>query len=291
MGLESKSILALVDEEAVRSSVETSVKPLVKTLIFAKNSNEAQSKLNNQQFDAIILRTKAPVMGEQRGVFNWSLTNKDYKLVPWIVLGKDVENEEVVIKNNHVKFLPDPSDPTLLVKMLSSVFFTVPPKGSASIDVEFINPLVKAVIEVLKTMSQLELQRDTPFVKLPGQASTIQPDISGVIAMNSNFFLGSLAISFEEKLILKIFEKMLGTKATTLNDDVKDCVSEITNVIFGNAKRDLNAIGHTIAAALPSVVTGKNHEIRHSITGHCICVPFSCADGKLNVECMISAKR
>jgi chemotaxis protein CheX len=83
---------------------------------------------------------------------------------------------------------------------------------------------------------------------------------------------------------------MLGSEAQEINDDVKDCVSELTNIIFGNAKRDLNAAGHTISAALPSVITGKGHEIRHAVQGICLVIPFSSTFGKVNVETVINTQ-
>ncbi len=188
-----------------------------------------------------------------------------------------------------MKFIPDAGDTASLGKMLEGVFFDTGGSDKApTIDVNFINPIVSAVATVIKTMAAIDLQREAPFIKKSPNETSLKGDISGIIAMNSNRFVGSMAISFEQTLILKVFQNMLGTQAKDINDDVKDCVSELTNIIFGNAKRDLNAAGHTISAALPSVITGKGHEIRHSVTGVCLVIPFKSEFGRVNIETVIN---
>ena len=292
MSLNEKILLFLIDDDAVAAEVEKAIGGSVKRIIRAKNSDEAISKASNQVFDGFLLRLKNPIFENPKGAFLWSLDQEKYKKSPWIVLGKDIENDQVLIKNNHVKFVEDFKNTDMLIKMLGGVFFTTGTgaKGPA-IDVSFINPIVTAVAEVIKTMAQIELKRETPFIKQPGATSGIKGDISGVIAMNSDRFVGSMAISFEEELILKIYKNMLGSELKQINDDVKDCVNEMTNIIFGNAKRDLNATGHTINAALPSVITGKGHEIRHAIQGLCLVIPFSAPEGKVVVECVINTEK
>ena len=292
MSVSDKAVLILSDDPATAERVTEAVRPLVKHLVLAQNSAEAMQKAATQPFDCIILRLAQPSIPDPAQFFTWCQAKKSFQKVPWIVLGKDIENEEIVVKNDHVKFLEKPDDGAGLIRILNGVFFNAGHDASKppSIDVNFINPIVKAVSEVIKSMAQIELKRGAPFLKKTGDAATALGDISGIIAMNSDKFLGSMAFCFEKKVVLKIYENMLGTKSETINDDVKDAVSEMTNIIFGNAKRDLNAAGHTIAAALPSVITGPKHEIRHSVSGHCFCIPFTCDEGRIVVECVISPK-
>lgn len=287
MSITEKSILLLSNDPAQTAATMEALKPMVRSLLVAKNTADAVQKASNQDFDAIILRMNTPILSDPKEFFHWCLRSKAHKTTPWVVLGKDVEDEQIVVTHNFIKFVQDPAQPMQLVKILEGIFFN---PASGSIDVGFINPLMAAVVETIKTMAQMELKREAPFVRRSTSQAAPAGDISGIIAMNSNFFLGSLAISFQEKVIFKVFENMLGTKVNSMTDDVKDCVSEITNIIFGNAKRDLNAAGHTIAAALPSVIIGKDHRISHALNGTCICVPFTCLEGRILVECMISPK-
>jgi len=156
---------------------------------------------------------------------------------------------------------------------------------SASLDAHYIKPFVDAVVTVIETMSQVKLTRQTPFIKRPGVQKPVPVgDITGIVAMNSDRYVGSMALCFQEPLMLEIFNKMIGGSATSINDDVKDAVAELTNIVFGHAKRDLNALGHSIKPAIPTVITGKNHEVRHSVEGLCVVIPFESIFGHVLVE-------
>jgi chemotaxis protein CheX len=175
-----------------------------------------------------------------------------------------------------------------LIKLLEGILFSA--GQAAELDVSLINPLVGAVVNTLKSMASIELKRGTPFVRKPNDKSPTGVDVTGLVAMNSDRFLGSLAISFEEPAVLHVYEKMLGQPQKTISDDVKDCVAEMSNIIFGHAKKELNEAGHTILPAIPSIVTGKNHEIRHNVQGTCLVIPFETSSGRIVVECVISPK-
>jgi len=56
---------------------------------------------------------------------------------------------------------------------------------------------------------------------------------------------------------------MLDEKFTEINDDIKDAVGEITNMISGDARKRLEAEGFKITAAIPTVISGKDHETKH----------------------------
>ena len=288
MTLLEKSVLMYSNDDAVISKTSDAMKPILKSFVSARSFPEATAKAKNQQFDCIILRMNKPILKEKADLFEWMRNQKDYKKTPWIVMGSDVENQEIVIEHNHVKFVEQAEDIGLLLKILQGVFFS--PVTNNRIDVNFVNPFVTAISTVLKTMASTELKMEAPFIRKPNQSMPSQADISGIIAMNSNFFLGSMALCFQDSLILKVYERMLGAASATINDEVKDAVCELTNIIFGHAKRDLNALGHTIAAALPSVIVGKNHEVHHSVAGTCICIPFSSPDGTLRVELVLGPK-
>lgn len=284
------STLVVCQDPELQSQIAAALKPVVRSVICLSNPADAISKAMNQEFDLIVYRTLQPSLKDPRGFFEWSLSHKTAKNTPWIVLGKDVESPEALLDKPQVKFLEDFKNQENLVQIIRTLFYK-PAKanGGPALDVSFINPIVKAVVEVLASMGKLEFTRGTPFLKKPNDPVTAQGDISGIIAMNSNRFIGSLAICFQSSAILEVYKNMLGSSPAAINDDVKDAVAELTNIIFGNAKRDLNVLGHTIAPAIPSVVTGKNHEIRHSVKGHCICIPFESKQGKLVVEYVIAS--
>jgi chemotaxis protein CheX len=147
-------------------------------------------------------------------------------------------------------------------------------------DVRFINPFLEGTISVLKTMAFVEPKPGKPHLRKDSKATG---DVSGIIGLTGSA-TGSLALSFSEKCILKIVNNMLGEKITEINGDIRDAVGEITNMISGDARKRLEADGFKIIAAIPTVVSGKDHEIRHVLAGASIIIPFEINEGSFVVD-------
>jgi chemotaxis protein CheX len=146
---------------------------------------------------------------------------------------------------------------------------------------EFINPFIAALLNVLQTMAQTELIPGKPKKKSDKQA---KGDISGLIGMVGDNIHGSMSISFDEGLVLEIMHKMLGEKPDSIDSDVQDMVGEITNMICGGAKNELDQKGYDFGMATPIVVSGKNHTINHQVDGKKMVMPFSHESGNLYLE-------
>jgi chemotaxis protein CheX len=145
---------------------------------------------------------------------------------------------------------------------------------------EFINPFLEATLSVLKTMAFLEPTAGKPFIKKNVSASG---DISGIVGI-TGMAEGSLCLTFSKGCILHICSKMFGEEQKEINDEVKDAVGELTNVISGDSRRRLQEIGYTFQGAIPSVVSGPGHEVRHMTKGPILSIPFSSPAGNFIVE-------
>jgi chemotaxis protein CheX len=145
---------------------------------------------------------------------------------------------------------------------------------------DFINPFLEGTITVLKTMAFVEPKAGKPFLKKSEKAIG---DVSGIIGMTGSA-KGSLALSFSEKCILKIVSNMLGEEYTSINGDITDAVGEITNMISGAARQDLEKQGYTVRAAIPTVISGKSHQISHVLGGPSIIIPFDIDEGSFVVD-------
>ena len=139
-------------------------------------------------------------------------------------------------------------------------------------NVEFINPFLAAGINVLKTMAFLHPKHGEPFVKKVGEPSL--GDISGIVGLTGPV-KGSIAVSFSEAAILAIVSNMFSEPVIEINAEVKDAVGELSNMICGDARRILGEKGYAFAAAIPTVVVGKRHEIVHVVPGASIVIPFT----------------
>ena len=139
-------------------------------------------------------------------------------------------------------------------------------------NVAFINPFLEATVKVLQTMAFTEPHVNEPFLK--ARTPLAQGDITGIVGLTGDMH-GSLAVSFSEAAILQVVSNMFGEVYKEINDDVRDAVGEITNMICGDARRSLAEQGHQFQAAIPTVIDGKGHKICHPFSGPVLVIPFA----------------
>ena len=149
------------------------------------------------------------------------------------------------------------------------------------INVDFINPFLESLLNVLSTMAQTEATHSKPSIKT---SSIAKGDVTGIIGLVGNKVIGSFSITFTEAAILDITNKMLGESITKIDETVTDLVGEVTNMVTGGAKRLLADIGHDFDMATPTVIAGANHEIHHQCQGRIIQIPFKSKIGAFFVE-------
>jgi chemotaxis protein CheX len=147
-------------------------------------------------------------------------------------------------------------------------------------DVKLINPFINATINVLETMAFVTVAAGKPYVKKDNLAVG---DVSGVLGL-TGIANGTIAVTFEEKCILNVVSNMFGETMSELNNEIADAVGELTNMISGQARRELEQIGKIFKAAIPSVVTGRNHSIIHYSEGPKIAIPFKTDNGDFTIE-------
>jgi len=137
-------------------------------------------------------------------------------------------------------------------------------------------------------MAFIEPIAGKPYLK---QDQVATGDVSGIIGLTGDA-RGSLAITFTSPCIIAILHAMLGEQYTEINADVMDAVGELTNMISGDARKRLEGEGFIVTAALPTVVSGKDHVIKHVLGGPSIIIPFSTTHGMFVVDvCIVNSNR
>jgi chemotaxis protein CheX len=154
-------------------------------------------------------------------------------------------------------------------------------------NVKIINAFIDSTVKVIKTMAFIQSTAGPPFLKKDDAA---RGDVSGIIGFTGSV-VGSLAVSFSGECILKIASSMLGEEMTTINRDIEDAVGEITNMISGDARKELQNEGLIITAAIPTVVSGKDHLIKHVLGGPSIAVPFTTDNGSFVIDFCIKENK
>ena len=150
-------------------------------------------------------------------------------------------------------------------------------------DVSLVNPFIEAVVHVLSSMACTEAQAGKPYLKKDNVA---KGDVTGIVGLTGEA-RGTISVSFTEECILSIVSNMFGEKMRELNEEVRDAVGEILNIVSGQARRKLEIAGRTLKGAIPTVITGQNHTITHITRETVIAVPFKTQYGEFTIEVCI----
>ena len=153
-------------------------------------------------------------------------------------------------------------------------------------DVRFINPFLDGTAEVLSKMAHVKPVAGKPFAKSNDSA---YGDVSGIIGMTGDA-IGSLALTFSEECIIGIVSNMVGETYTEINKDVMDAVGELTNMISGASRKLMEKDDLKVFAAIPSVIFGKDHSVRHVIRGMSIVIPFHTESGDFVIDVCLQSQ-
>ena len=91
-------------------------------------------------------------------------------------------------------------------------------------NVNFINPFLQSLLNVISTMASMDLTPGKPQIKVDNLA---KGDVSGLIGLVGPQTKGSLSITFEQKLVLQIMQNMLGENPGKINEEVTDLEAKL----------------------------------------------------------------
>jgi chemotaxis protein CheX len=112
----------------------------------------------------------------------------------------------------------------------------------------------EAVREIFTTMVCLDI---TILAEAkPGEID--ERMLSGMIGLAGDL-QGSVLIHLPEPVAIAITNAFLGLELTAVDEDVKDAVGELTNMVAGSIKYLLPDQGQEIDLAIPSVVAGRGY--------------------------------
>jgi chemotaxis protein CheX len=144
--------------------------------------------------------------------------------------------------------------------------------------VEYINPFITSLRRTFETMLGCEARRGALSVKGDCHASHL---ISGVIGLTGKA-VGTVVLSLSEQVALKAASVLLMAEMAAVNEEVLDAVGELTNMIAGAAKAQLEEL--EMRVSLPNVITGRDHLIHFPSNVTPIVIAFDTDWGPLSVE-------
>ncbi|MBN1916564.1 MAG: chemotaxis protein CheX [Verrucomicrobia bacterium] len=148
------------------------------------------------------------------------------------------------------------------------------------IKVDYINPFIHSMLNVLETMASTKARIGKPFLKTSDEPIS---DISGSIGLTGDA-AGSVIVNFSKDLACQIVSKMLGENHAELDATVRDGVGEIANMVAGGAKGEMQAMNINFSIALPMVTIGRELTHSHPPDVTCVVVPFTTDVGDFTIE-------
>lgn len=109
-------------------------------------------------------------------------------------------------------------------------------------------------------------------------------DVSGVVGFVQEKLEGTLTTCFNMKTIHHVLPRLLGDDVVVTQDIAMDAVGEITNMIFGQIKTEMNQRGHHLRFGMPSVITGSGHFISQMHQGRYMIMNFEIEDGFFQIH-------
>lgn len=156
-----------------------------------------------------------------------------------------------------------------------------------SANVESINPFISAAQSVLRDVAQIYTKTGKPHLKNPEYEGVIIAVIIGI----TGEMHGQVILSLKEDVACNIASHMLkGLPVPVLNDMAKSAVSELANMILGNAATILSTNGISIDITPPNLVIGSNLSFTVS-DSKTVCVPLDNDDGTTLIDLNIAIRK
>lgn len=154
----------------------------------------------------------------------------------------------------------------------------------STFNVDHINPFLIASSKILKEMCFIDTKVGKPFLKDP-----IFMDNTLIIIIGfTGKMKGQVMIAFEHDIACDIASKMIMMPVTEMNDFSISAISELGNMILGNAATIFSTKGIDIDITPPTIGKGTM-SFSHALSQN-ICIPMDYEDGK-KIEINIAIKK
>ncbi|HND86639.1 MAG TPA: chemotaxis protein CheX, partial [Pseudobdellovibrionaceae bacterium] len=259
-------------------------------VVEASDAPNALERARNRSFDIVML---PEALEKMSGSFLIQKIEEIKSMEPpkhYLLVHDPAKGELPKINLNNLTVLPPQADAAALEEVFKKVLVSTakapstPRRAAFKMDVNFINPFIESTIEVLAKTCNTKAKKTKVFIR---DKDTISGDISALVGMVSPTFKGSMGIAFERTTFIYVANNMLGEKATQITTENQDAAGEICNQVFGRTKTVLNEMGHAVQPAIPSVIVGDRHRVKHLVDGPVIAVQFETEGGYFIVEATV----
>jgi chemotaxis protein CheX len=131
--------------------------------------------------------------------------------------------------------------------------------------------IIDATTEVFSTMLMVDLEVGKT---IEGRGGDIPANITSMIGLGKDI-RGMLAVHCPASVAKDITGSFLGMEVTELDEDVKDAIGEIANMVAGNMKISFAEDGKAIEIAIPTTIIGDSFRTSGMFGAHRVVVPFT----------------
>ncbi len=148
--------------------------------------------------------------------------------------------------------------------------------------VEYINPFVEAAFSIMQEVLQEEVVRKELYLK-----KTSQP-VMGVAALVglAGDVEGRVLIDMSKESAISIASAMNGEKLSEIDELVKATITELANMVTGQAVTKLHDLGFKFDLTPPSIITGDNMQVT-DLNVEALIVPLSVPQGLVEINVAI----
>jgi chemotaxis protein CheX len=127
-----------------------------------------------------------------------------------------------------------------------------------SINAEFVNPFLEAAGAVFKSILDVDLRRGKLIIK---ESPIPSLDVAIIIGITGGV-TGEVVYSMGYNMVKKIAQVLVpGLSEKQIQEEYKDIIGELANMITGNAMNLFASTGKRINMTTPTVVEGKEFTI------------------------------
>lgn len=148
--------------------------------------------------------------------------------------------------------------------------------------VEYINPFVEAAYNIMRDVLQAEVNRKDLYLK-----KTSQP-VMGVAALVglAGTVEGRVLIDMSQETAVNIASEMNGEQLKPGDELVQATITELANMITGQAVTKLYELGFKFDLTPPSIFTGENMQVSNSDV-EALIVPLEMTCGLVEINVAI----
>lgn len=145
---------------------------------------------------------------------------------------------------------------------------------------EHVNPFIISVCKIMKDMCMLDLKIGSPSMRtdaFPADSSLIKLGLVGQLT-------GEVLLNLEHQTALGIVSKMMMTPVTTIDAIGESAISELGNMVAGNAATVFANNNILIDITPPSYCIGSSYS---ADSNKMFSIPFSSEIGNLTIDVFI----